>query len=179
MTAAARQPATALAHPERGVPPDAAPTGAQRRDAFRVRMPSAHGPRLRLHPGAGQSDGGGNTAPLLLQVLDLSLTGCAVLPPTQPPLAAGAAHWHAAATLELDDALHLPLHLVVHEEVHEVVHEVVHASGPQALPSAAWRCSWVLRRPQDEPALQRWLNQAQQQQRQLQRLQAATAASGT
>ncbi len=124
--------------------------GLQRREAFRVRVPAANGPYLCLR----QSDA--STEPLRLQLLDLSLTGCAAHRPTQYAARLALAPW-CAATLELELDLHLPLRLLAHEVT------------PQAGPTTPWRCSWVLVRPQDEPVLQRWLTHAQQQQRQLER----------
>ncbi len=102
--------------------------------------------------------------PLRLQLLDLSLTGCAAVRPAQHAGRLVAAPW-CAATLELEPHLHLPLRLLPHEVT------------PQAGAATPWRCSWVLLRPQDEPVLQRWLTQAQQQQRQLEQFTAHPAGA--
>jgi hypothetical protein len=129
---------------------------SQRREAFRVCVPAEGGPRLRLQAGPAGAE------PLSLQLLDLSLTGCSAVRPAQQAERLAAAQWKAA-TLELDASLQLPLRLLAHEVT------------PQAGPATPWRCSWVLQRPQDEPVLQRWLTQAQQQQRQLERMGAQSA----
>jgi hypothetical protein len=132
---------------------------AQRRQAYRVRAPAQGGPCLLLQ---SRPTGLGPEPPLRLPLLDLSLTGCAALRPTEHGARLATAPW-CAATLELEPGLQLPVHLLAHEVT------------PQAGSTAPWRCSWALQRPQDEPVLQRWLTRAQLQQRQLERLQEQAA----
>lgn len=126
---------------------------AQRREFFRLRAQAPGAPLLRLrHPAMPEMR-------LTLQVLDLSIGGCAAwLPDDVPPVQPGTRWRDVVLELGLAEELHAAL-LLQH------VTCMAHEEGGRRL-----GCEWEWHEPGDERALQRWLDRAQKRERLLRRL---------
>jgi c-di-GMP-binding flagellar brake protein YcgR len=93
---------------------------------------------------------------LALRVLDLSLGGCALrLPDDVPALTPGTRISGVSIELDLNTRLRVDLSL----------QHITHLGQPGHGGSARVGCEWHLLRPEDERALQRWIDQAQVRQR--------------
>lgn len=141
----------------------------QRRETFRVCPPVTAPVAYLRHPAIPDMS-------LALRVLDLSLGGCALRLPDDVPMIAPGTRI-GGVTVELDVHTRLRLELTLQHVTH-----LPHAEGPDATAGTAPRpngarlgCEWHLLRPEDERALQRWIDQAQVRQRLTQR---ATSARG-
>ncbi|MCC6249500.1 MAG: flagellar brake protein [Rubrivivax sp.] len=140
----------------------------QRRETFRVCPPVTAPVAMLRHPAIPEMT-------LALRVLDLSLGGCALrLPDDVPALAPGTRL--AGVTIELDVDTRLRVELLLQHVTYLPQHDEAGASaGPG---SARLGCEWRLQRPEDERALQRWIDQAQVRQRISRRAAAQRAAAG-
>ncbi|MBL8346806.1 MAG: flagellar brake protein [Rubrivivax sp.] len=138
----------------------------QRRETFRVCPPVSSPVAYLRHPSIPDMS-------LALRVLDLSLGGCALrLPDDVPMLAPGTRL--GGVTIELDFDTRLRVELTLQHVTHlghaddddtagaggaNETHGADRASG------ARLGCEWRLQRPEDERALQRWIDHAQVRQR--------------
>lgn len=148
----------------------------QRRETFRVCPPVTSPVAYLRHPAIPDMS-------LALRVLDLSLGGCALrLPDDVPSLPPGTRL--GGVTVELDLHTRLRVELTLQHVTH-LAHAEGGARDDRATPAtqgpggARLGCEWHLLRPEDERALQRWIDQAQVRQRLNQRAAAARGASGS
>ncbi len=138
----------------------------QRRETFRVCPPVAAPVAYLRHPAIPDMS-------LALRVLDVSTGGCALrLPDDVPSLAPGIRI--AGVTIELDLNTRLRVDLTLHHVTHlgngRLAHDsAADASEGPAIGGARLGCEWHLARPDDERALQRWIDGAQKRQRLLAR----------
>jgi c-di-GMP-binding flagellar brake protein YcgR len=120
----------------------------QRRESFRVTPPLSAPVAYLRHPAIPDMS-------LALRVLDLSLGGCALrLPDDVPAIEPGTRIGAAIIELDLDTRLRVELTL----------QHLTHLGEPRQH-GARLGCEWRLVRPEDERALQRWIDRLQARQR--------------
>lgn len=143
----------------------------QRREAYRVCPPASAPVAYLRHPAIPDMS-------LALRVLDLSLGGCALrLPDDVPAIEPGTRIGGVTIELDLNTRLRAALTLqhVTHlghggEAAGRAAGDMAPAArAPHSASGARLGCEWQLQRPEDERALQRWIDLAQVRQRLSQR----------
>ena len=136
----------------------------QRRETYRVCPPVAAPVAYLRHPSIPDMS-------LALRVLDVSTGGCALrLPDDVPALTPGIRI--AGVTIELDLNTRLRVDLTLQHVTHigngpagHDEHGTNGTNGTNGTSGARLGCEWHLARPDDQHALQRWIDQAQKRQR--------------
>lgn len=137
----------------------------QRRESFRVSPPVSAPVAYLRHPAIPDMS-------LALRVLDLSLGGCALrLPDDVPTLVPGTRI--AGVTIELDLNTRLRVDLTLQHLTCLGAVDAASAAG-----GARIGCEWQLLRPEDERALQRWIDHTQVRKRLVRRSAQAPVQAG-
>ena len=137
----------------------------QRRETYRVCPPVAAPVAYLHHPASPDIS-------LALRVLDVSTGGCALrLPDDVPALTPGTRIAGVTIELDLNTRLRVDLTLqhVTHIGIGPAAREGQQGNDENGSSGARLGCEWHLARPDDQRALQRWIDQAQKRQRLLAR----------